>query len=99
MPMPEWCDRHKTYFKDGACPYCVGDAQKDELLRQAMLEAERLDRCERCKFFDKVNDKQGLCRVKSPLMFVIVKDMQTMYETAWPMVDMNDWCGEWKKAQ
>jgi hypothetical protein len=46
-----------------------------------------------CKYFESVNVTGGVCRKKPPTIVVGGSD-HIIYDTVWPYVNTQDWCGE-----
>ena len=57
-------------------------------------------RCQTCKWFDKqhkslleVESNFGYCRKHKPMVF----NIQNKFYAGWPLVDINDLCGEYRE--
>lgn len=49
--------------------------------------------CWGCAFFHEVGDHDGHCRRRAPLPSTSIGELAA---ARWPIVDICDWCGEWK---
>ena len=47
--------------------------------------------CGTCKFYDSA----GLCRYNAPTFSMNYQSMGGSWQTMWPPVEANDWCGVW----
>ena len=59
------------------------------------------ERCAACDYCQQMNDKQGRCLARPPVVFPAPtpdgKGMGAL--TMWPTVNLSvDWCGEYKKT-
>lgn len=45
-------------------------------------------RCETCRWWDRIDNECGLCRVNPPAL------IQDDVDGHWPIVEPDDWCGE-----
>lgn len=57
------------------------------------------ERCENCKFWKETADdgSTGECQRYPPQL--VTNSVGTVIDAAWPTVDADDWCGEWKPGQ
>lgn len=58
-------------------------------------------RCFDCKFFDKINNKVGLCKRYPPTVWgnpPSRDDPNFSMQVNFPMVDADEWCGEFKET-
>jgi hypothetical protein len=56
-----------------------------------MME-ERHTCCDKCRFFlEEPNETYGECRRHAPVVRMQIEDTATW----WPVVERNDWCGEY----
>ncbi len=63
--------------------------------------AERMERCERCYFWERCPDgadwvppASGWCHRNAPMP----RDKTHTHSSDWPITDVLDWCGEFKPA-
>ena len=67
---------------------------------------DRVERCDRCKWWEKRDFESGACHRNPPQVFYAVElggefsesgaapDAGSWLEAAWPVCDPNDFCGE-----
>ena len=55
-----------------------------------------MDKCENCRFFLRIEEKQGLCRRYPPQVFL---ESAQKTVTAFPYMLIEGWCGEFSKAK
>lgn len=51
-------------------------------------------KCLTCRYFDQKSEKEGICRLQPPKIYVVGGYLNT----AWPAVTINDFCGSWSKS-
>ena len=78
-----------------------------------MSEGLRLNRCEKCRFWEETEDFRdlGQCRrhapqIASSMLRVLqdsedgrfASDLDVFGATLWPVTEAVDWCGEWSET-
>ena len=57
-----------------------------------------LNTCSNCYF--SLGNNDGIeCRIDAPIVSLAYQDNSWKQKTAWPAIDENDWCGQYKPNQ
>ena len=59
------------------------------------METDMSETCETCRFYKEIKGwNGGICRCRSPIPTFVFDGSTAHYETYFPTIGPNDWCGE-----